>query len=205
MIVRALATLCLCVALFGCGRPNPPNADAATLAQAAYVHDGTPSVTLFTVRDVRSDGGAHTGLMINGSQRVIWDPAGSFRMPGMPEVDDVLYGITPRVERVYVDYHVRPEFYMIRQDLDVSRETAERLIALVKADGRAPSAFCARSTSRILREAGFDVSRSWYPIGLMRDFEDLPGVRTQRIDMTNVDTNHNVIFGEGGVPLPPGV
>ncbi|CAM4344179.1 hypothetical protein [Palleronia rufa] len=207
MGIRRLAAVIMlfaALALAGCAKPNPPNADATEVARAAYADPGQPMITLFTVRDARSDGGAHTGLMISGAQRVLWDPAGSFVMPGMPEVNDVLFGITPRIEKVYIDYHVRPEYYMIRQDLPVDRATADALIALVREDGRAPAATCARTTSRILRTAGFDVGRTWFPVALMNDFGAIPGVTTQRIDVSNVDTDHNVIFGTGGVPLPPG-
>lgn len=149
-LTRAAAALLVCAALSGCAKSNPPNADTAEVARAAYVDPGQPMVTLFTVRDTRSDGGAHTGLLVSGAQRVIWDPAGSFEMPGMPEVNDVLFGITPRIETVYVDYHVRPEYYVIRQDLPVSRATADRVIALARSDGRANAATCARSTLSLI-------------------------------------------------------
>jgi hypothetical protein len=172
--------------------------------RSAFVTGDAPSITLITVRDVRSDGGAHTALLIDGSQRVLWDPAGSFVHPDVPEVDDVLFGVTPLVDRIYTDYHVRPEYYMIRQRKRVDTATADRLIALARADGRASQATCAMTTSRILREAGIDVRRTVFPKALMSSFGDLPGVTSRRIDMTNVNTNHNVIFGQGGVPAPRG-
>ena len=197
-----LATLC--VVLAGCAVGNPPPADPAEVARRSYSDDGPAAITLFTVRGVDNDNGAHTALLVNGSERVLWDPAGSFRHPHVPEVNDVLYGITPMIERVYVDYHVRPDFYIVRQDLEVSRATADRIIAGMKAHGAAGQATCALSTGGILRDAGLDVKRGWFPNSLMNSFARLPGVREERIDMSNVDTNHNVRFGEGGVPLPPG-
>jgi len=204
MIIRLIAALTLCVALAACTGTNPPAADPGAVTRAAYVHDGPPMLTLYTVRATRSDGGAHTGLMVNGSQRVLWDPAGSFVHPDVPEVADVKYGLSPLIERVYIDYHVRPTHYMIVQEMPVSAETAERVLALVRGQGTASRSTCARTTSTILREAGIDVGVTWFPNALSDDFGALPGVTTRRVDMTNVDTNHNVVFGEGGVPTPPG-
>lgn len=200
----AFVLAALCFALTGCAVGNPPAADPAEVARRSYSDGGPAQITLFTVRGVEKDYGAHTALLVNGSERVLWDPAGSFQHPHVPEVDDVHHGITPLIERVYVDYHVRPDFYIVRQDKAVSRDVADRMIAAMKAHGAAGQATCALSTSGILRQAGFDVDRSLLPNSLMRDFGALPGVTETRIDVSNVDTNHNVIFGKGGVPLPPG-
>lgn len=200
----AIALAALCLTLAGCAVGNPPSADPAEVARRSYSDGGPAQITLFTVRGVGKDNGAHTAMLVNGSERVLWDPAGSFLHPHVPEVGDVLHGITPLIERVYVDYHVRPEFYVVRQDKAVTQETADRIIAAMRAHGAAGQATCALSTSGILRQAGLDIGRSWFPNALMREFGDLPGVTTTRIDTSNVDTNHNVIFGRGGVPLPPG-
>ncbi len=172
------------------------------MRRSAFSTGADPSITLITVRDVRSDGGAHTALLIDGRQRVLWDPAGSFVHPDVPEVEDVLFGVTPMIDRVYTDYHVRPQYYMIRQRKPVDAATADRLIALARADGRAAHATCAITTSRILRAAGIDVRRTAFPKALMRSFAELPDVTARRIDMTNVNTDHNVVFGQGGVPAP---
>ncbi len=203
MLLRLLGLAALLFGLLGCAAGGPPDATLAEVQRRAYAPSGPSSVTLVTVRDVRSDGGAHTGLIIRGSETVIWDPAGSFRHPAVPEIGDVLFGVTPMIERVYIDYHVRPAYYMTLQTLPVSRNAADALIARSRRAGPALHATCARVTSRILREAGYDVTRTWFPVTLMNSFGALPGVTSRRIDMTNVDTNHNVVFGQGGVPLPP--
>lgn len=202
MLRSVLAAWLCALALAGCTPPNPPNATAETVRRSAFVSGAEPSITLLTVRDVRSDGGAHTALLIDGTQRVLWDPAGSFVHPDVPEVGDVLFGVSPLVDKVYTDYHVRPEYYMIRQRKRVDARTADRLIALARSGGRASHATCAITTSRLLREAGIDVRRTFFPRALMTSFGELPGVTTRRIDMTNVDTGHNVIFGKDGVSAP---
>ena len=40
------------------------------------------------------------GLLINGSQQVLYDPAGTFTHPDLPRAGDVHYGMTPR----FVDF-----------------------------------------------------------------------------------------------------
>lgn len=166
------------------------------VARQAYVHGAPYSMTLFTVVSVRSGGGAHTGLMINGSERVIFDPAGSFRHPEITEAGDVVYGVTPALEKTYIDYHVRNAYDMVAQTVPLSREEADRLIALAEASGAAPRAFCARATSRLLREAGYTVGRTFYPGALMQDFDRLPGVVTRAITVRNVDRDHPTYFSE---------
>jgi hypothetical protein len=46
----------------------------------------------------RSGNGAHTSLMINASQRVIFDIAGTLWHVYLPEKEDVIFGINPTVE-----------------------------------------------------------------------------------------------------------
>ena len=101
---------CAALTLAGCAAESVWAPDEA-VTRAAYRHDGPPRLTLFTMINNSTGGGAHTALMINGSQRVIFDPAGSFNKLGsLPERNDLLYGITPAVEDVYTRYHARETF-----------------------------------------------------------------------------------------------
>ena len=94
----------------------PPEAVAA----ARYVHDAPTSITLYTVINNNSGAGAHSGLLINASQRIMFDPAGTFQHPRVPERNDVHYGMTPRIVNFYIDYHARETFRMIEQTVIVS-------------------------------------------------------------------------------------
>lgn len=87
------------VILAGCGAGNDmrPDASAEVISSASYRHDGPAALTLYTMINNRSGAGAHSSVMINGSQRVIFDPAGTVRLSAVPERGDVLYGITPQV------------------------------------------------------------------------------------------------------------
>lgn len=145
----------------------------------AYVHPGPKSLTLFTMKNRASDNGAHTGLMINASQRVLWDPAGTFGHSSIPEQNDVHFGITPRIEEFYISFHSRETYYTLIQEIEVPAATAEMALQLALANGPTPKAFCTSHTSRMLSQLpGFkSIGRTFFPSNLSDDFAKLPGVR----------------------------
>ncbi len=146
--------------------------------RARFVSGAPASVTLLTVISESSGGGAHSALLIDGSERIMFDPAGSWYHPHVPERNDVHYGITERMRVFYLDYHVRPQYYMVEQKLFVSPEIAELLRRKVEANGAVGKMFCARSVSSILSEVpGFEsVDPTMMPLALMKDFAEIPGV-----------------------------
>jgi len=165
------------------------------VSRAAYVHDGQARLTLFTMINNNTGAGAHTSLMINGAQRVIFDPAGSFNTRRhLPERNDVLYGITPQVEDVYTRYHARKTYRVRIQRLDVSPELAARAIALVEANGAVPSAACSLATSRILGELfPGQVRTSWFPNKTADAFAQIPGVTEETLYEYDSDDNSKVL------------
>ena len=172
--------------LAGCGggiTDVRPDAYPETVSRAAYVHDGPPALTLYTMINNRSGAGAHSSLMINGSQRVIFDPAGSVRLSAVPERNDVLYGVTPGVADFYARAHARETYHVVIQRVEVSPEVAERALQLALQNGPVASAQCALRTSSILRQLpGFEtVGSTWFPKRLMEDMAELPGVQTTRL------------------------
>jgi hypothetical protein len=145
-------------------------------------------LTLITAINNRDGSGGHSGLMVSGSQRVIFDPAGTWRHPTAPERGDVIYGITPTMLEFYVDYHARPSFHVVLQEIVVPPETAERAIALMEAHGPSGKATCGRVISGLLRDLGFaEVDRSWFPARIMRDFAAVPGVRESKVFDDTID------------------
>jgi len=180
-------------ALAGCAAESVWAPDEA-VTRAAYHHEGPPRLTLFTMLNNHSDAGAHTSLMINGSQRVIFDPAGSFKHETIPERNDVLYGITPPVADVYTRYHARKTYRVRIQRLDVSPELAERAMSLAKAAGPVPSAQCSLATSRILAELfPGQISTSWLPRKTSEEFGAISGVTTEELYEYDDDDNSKVL------------
>lgn len=76
LMKKLLLALTALISLAACGA-EPIWAPDDAVATARYAHPGPTSVTLYTVLSTRSGAGAHAGLLINGSERVLFDPAGS--------------------------------------------------------------------------------------------------------------------------------
>ena len=149
----------------------------------AYVHDGPPRISLYTMVNNESGAGAHSALVINASQRVIFDPAGTIKHHVFIEQDDVLYGATPSVLEFYTRAHARKTHHVVIQDSDVSPEIAERALQLVRANGPVTSAFCASASSAILRQIpGFEgIGQTMFPNRLAADYAKIRGVREQKL------------------------
>lgn len=181
--MRILASLVIVAFLAACATVPPgPQASDETIAARAFRADGPATLTLITMINNHSQAGAHTALLINGSQRVIFDPAGSFRNEKIPRRDDVLYGVSPVVLAAYQSAHARSAFHIVLQKVEVSPEVAEKALRLAIARGRVSSAQCAASTVALLQQLdGFEeVSRTLFPKRLMQNFATLPGVETEK-------------------------
>ncbi len=176
--------LCFCAALLlvaGCAEQDV-YADNETIAAVSYRDPGPSTLTLYTMVNNRTGKGGHTSLMINASERVIFDPAGSFKSPVVPERDDVLFGITPGVELAYRGSHARSTFHVVVQTAEVTPEQAEIAYRLALKNGPVPGVYCANATSSLLKQVpGFEsIDVTFYPTRLEQQFGSLPGVETRR-------------------------
>jgi hypothetical protein len=174
---RVLIAVVMPLMVAACGADHIYAPDDA-VARARYVSDEPPSITLYTVIRKSSGEGAHSGLMINASQRVLFDPAGTWYHPSVPERNDLHYGITPQMKAFYVDYHARTTYDVIEQRVVVSPEVAEAAFRRAEAYGSVNKAFCGSSVSDILRGLpGFEaIPSTLFPGKIMRAFRALPGV-----------------------------
>ncbi|MEM9756779.1 MAG: hypothetical protein AAF914_12330 [Pseudomonadota bacterium] len=198
MSIRKFA-LCVIAALTlaGCAAEEVWAPDDV-VARAAYTFDGPSTVTLLTMISNRNGAGGHSALLIDGSQRVLYDPAGSWRHPDIPERNDVLFGMSPAYLDFYMDYHARETFHVVVQTVEVSRATADALIANVQAQGAAAPAYCARSISAALsRTPGFEtVGQSFFPRSVLADFGALPGVTTTQVFDDDSDDNVELLIAQ---------
>lgn len=195
MLRRLVLCLVLPLALAACGADNKWASDA-DVARAAYVSGEPPSITLFTVIRKKSGEGAHSGLMIDGSQRVMFDPAGTWHHPHVPERHDVHFGITPQMKAFYIDYHARETYDVIEQRVPVSPEVAEIAIRRALQNGSVNKAFCGTSVAHILRDVpGFEsMPQTFFPGRLMKAFATLPGVTTKTHHDGDPDNNSGVLI-----------
>ena len=191
MTRKILFSMLAALALAGCttgmsGEDSSPEQVAA----AAYRHDGPPALTLYTMINNRNGAGAHTSLMVNApSQRVIFDPAGSVRLNAVPEIGDVLYGITPEVEDFYARAHARETYHVRIQRVEVPAAVAEQALRLVQANGPVGSARCTLSTSAVLRQLpGFQsMPNTWFPNNLADAFSQVPNVSDRKLYEIDAD------------------
>jgi hypothetical protein len=170
------------LALAACSA-DPVWAPDAAVNAAAYRGTGQSALTLFTVKNTGSGNGAHSALLIDGSQRVLFDPAGSFKATTIPERNDVLFGFSPAVEQAYVSFHARPDFYVVIQKIAVSPAVADQALRLAMANGAVPQAHCSRAISRLLSQLpGFDaIGTTWFPNNLSDKFGTVVGVTSREV------------------------
>ncbi len=179
-VLRVLAGFLALFVLSACTADNKWASDAE-VARAHYVDPNPPSITLFTSINTRNKSGAHAGLMINGTERLLYDPAGSWAHPAAPERADLHYGMTPTMLSFYVDYQGTTPFQLVEQTIYVTREVAEQVRQAAIAYGTADMATCTRAIATILRGVpGFEgLPMTWFPKVMSRSFATLPGVQTQ--------------------------
>lgn len=164
--------------LAGCGSGVSVWAPDDVVNAAAFRTRGPRSLTLYTMRNNGSNNGAHSALLVDASQRVMFDPAGSFANPAIPERNDVLFGITPQIEDFYVSYHARETFHVVGQKVTVPDAVAEKALRLVLANGPVSQMNCTRATSTILGQLqGFEsIGTTYFPGNLSDAFGKLDGV-----------------------------
>lgn len=194
MTFKAISVLAL-VALTACGA-EPKWAPDEAVAKAHFVAEAPRSITLFTVVSTRSGSGAHSGLLINASEQVMFDPAGTWYHPYLPERNDVHFGVTPRMVSFYIDYHARETYNVIEQTVLVSPEVAELVMQRAEAYGAVPKAECANSISTILGGVpGFEsIKHTWFPNKLSAEFGKIPGATYKLITDDDADDNHGVLM-----------
>lgn len=192
---RVFLAAALPTVLAACGADNIWASDERVRA-ARFVSDKPPSITLLTVIGIPRGEGGHSALLINGSQRVIYDPAGSWRHPYIPERHDVLYGITDNFKNFYIDYHARETYYVTEDTVFVPREVADIAIRRAEANGAANKSFCAVETGTVLSGVpGFQgAPRGFSPLKLRNWFLTLPNVQSRKNMDGDPANNHDVLL-----------
>ncbi|WP_152466912.1 hypothetical protein [Sulfitobacter sp. THAF37] len=177
-----LTGLVVAALLAGCAVDTSPDASPDAVAAAAFRAPGPKKISVITVINNRTGKGGHTALLVNGSQQVIFDPAGSFREERVVERGDVIYGMTPGWLQAYKSAHARSTFHVVTQEMVVTPEQAETALRLVQSNGAVPGAYCANATTSLLRKVpGFgDIDVTFYPEKLMQQIAKRPGVTTTR-------------------------
>ena len=180
---RLVCCLTALAFLAACGSDNHPDDPPQAVAAAVYRSSAPPSLTVFTMVNNRTGNGGHTSLLVNGSQQVLFDPAGSFRDERLAERGDVLYGVSQAWVNAYKSAHARETFHVVEQKFPVTAAQAEQALQLVMANGSVGGGFCTNSTSAILQRInGFqNVQNTFYPVKLMEQLSRFPNVTTTKL------------------------
>ena len=177
---RLLPSLLALLLLVACTKDHIWASDA-DVARAHYTAPGPSTITLFTSINTRSKSGAHAGLMINGNERVLYDPAGSWENAAAPERGDLHYGMTPSMLADYVDYQGSGVFQRTEQTVVVTPQVAAAAMQAAIAYGSANKAQCTEAIATVLRQVpGFQsLPMTWFPKKMSHAFAALPGVQTE--------------------------
>lgn len=203
MLFRVAAALCAGAILAGCAPPPAiPYASDKRVAAVAYREPGPDTITVITMINNRTGNGAHSAIMINGKQRVIFDPAGSFVNERVPEQDDVLYGVTPAVLAGYKSAHARSTYHVVTQTVEVSPEQASTALRLAISNGPVSRSLCTSAATGLLQQVpGFaDIEQTYWPSNLMEQMAARPGVVEERYyeddDGTILDGIEGLVISE---------
>ncbi len=180
-LLRNAALLFTAIFLSACAYGTKDQyASKTSIEQYSYIGNEAPSLTLMTMINNVTGAGGHSSLLINGSEVVMYDPAGRWKHSQVPERHDLLYGLNDQVLQFYKSFHARSSHHVVSQKIYVSAEVAEMAIAASKAQGRALDATCATNTIDILHQLpGFEgVKFTYFPAKLMKNFGKLDGVVT---------------------------
>ncbi|WP_299141851.1 hypothetical protein [uncultured Tateyamaria sp.] len=201
-MMRVFAVLAVVLALGACAEaPAIPYASDDRVAASAYRAPGPNTMTLMTMVSNRNGKGAHSALMINGAQRVIFDPAGSFVNERVPEQEDVLYGVTPAVLKGYKSAHARSTFHVVSQTVELTPEQAAVALQLVQTNGAVPRAFCTNATTSLMQQIpGFEgIDVTFFPTNLMEQMAAYPGVVEEKYFE---DDEGTIVDGVAGIVIP---
>lgn len=193
MFKRILTATTLSASLFLVACVNNTIAPPAEVAAARFVNEEPPFVSLITMINTKTNSGEHSALLINGSQQVLYDPAGTFRHSRALRSDDIMYGITPGLADYYNSYHARFGYYVKIQKLSISLEQADAMIRRTQAEGAVPKLTCGRATSDILNDFPqfAHIGTTYFPGSVMTQFGKVAGVETTIVREDDIGKNYN--------------
>jgi len=172
----------LCAVLLVCGLVSAcaveKGASPGQIDQVAYRSSDPAYVSLVTMVNARTGKAAHSALIINASQQVIYDPAGTFQYRELVERGDIHYGASPRLVNYYKRYHARFSHFTHEQRVYVSPAVAETVLRRAQAQGPSPKMWCNIHVTGVLNDTGAfgDLRQSFFPEILRQQFARLPGV-----------------------------
>ncbi len=201
-------------ALLGCVKDDYRRASIEEVRNAFYHHEGPSYITLLSMVATSNDVSEHSGLLISGDQRVLYDPAGSYdpsEQTGWyapPRKYDIHYGMNNLAVAQYERFHARLGYYVLRQTVEVPLSVANLAIRLSEEKGETFQTQCASSVSWVLKQLpGFEaVGQTMLPNKIREDFIRIPNVQTSTFRENDVGQNYetaNLTVGNPDDIAPP--
>ena len=180
----------------GCATKEISWAPSDKVLLAKYKNNEPSSVTLLTMINNHTGVGGHSALLINATERLLFDPAGTFVHPQIPERHDVLFGINDAAFERYVDYHARPSIHVVIQKLEVDLKLAEDISKEVQTYGPVQNMMCSFAISEILSKHNRfkDLPKTLFPKNTMENFAKLDATETTIIYDYIEDDKSNIFL-----------
>ncbi len=174
--VKLVVLVMMLIGLTGCAREVASSSEE--ISRVAHRSEEPPYIAIVNMVDRSDQRAAHTAMIINASQRVIYDPAGTFQHRDLVERGDIHYGATDRMVDYYERYHARFSHFVHTQKIYLTAEQAERILRRTEAQGPSPKMFCTIHTGQILKDIPeFSyISVGFFPENLRRQIAKYPGV-----------------------------
>ncbi len=191
MKLKNLFTIIALVILSACA--DYENDDPAVVSSRTYISEEQPYVELLTMVNESGDFGEHSGIVINASQTVLYDPAGSFRYEAeLARSRDIHYGMSPRMVDYYKRYHARFGYYVVAQRVYLSAEEAEALFRKANEIGTTGQLRCGLSASQTLNSISrfANIPSTYWPGKIMEAMAEVPGVETSYTRESDVGQNY---------------
>jgi hypothetical protein len=163
---------------------------------ATYQNNKPTSITLLTMINNTTGMGGHSALLINSEERILFDPAGTFKHPQIPEQHDVFFGMNDTALERYIDYHARPTIHVVMQSTEIESKVAIKLTNLVKNYGPVQDMMCSYAITEVLNQVPnfITIPKSYFPKTTMENFSKLEGVTTTKVFDYFLDDKSNIFF-----------
>ena len=191
MNIRSIIAISMMVVLSACA--DFENDDPAVVSSRMYVSEEAPFVALLTMVNESGDYGEHSGILINASQTVLYDPAGSFRYEEeLARSRDIHYGMSPRMVDYYKRYHARFGYYVVSQKIYITAEEAEALFREANRIGTTGQLRCGLSASSVLNSIPrfANIPTTYWPGKIMDAMAEVPGIETSYTRENDIGQNY---------------
>ena len=182
LFTKFIIFLSVSIFLAGCATKKISWAPTDKIQSVTFKNNKPASITLLTMINNHTGVGGHSALLINANERILFDPAGTFIHPQIPERHDVLYGISDAALERYVDYHARPSIHVVMQKIEVDPKIALDISEKVQNYGPVQDMMCSFAISDILSKNKIfrAIPKTIFPKNTMNSFANL------KVDKTTI-------------------